>query len=373
MTKKLRVGIIGAHWGTATHLPAWRSIDGVDVTAICTSRQETADRAAAEHHIAKAYGSYEAMAKDPDIDIIDVGTRPNIRYDMLVKSIEGGKHIYSGIPFTDSLDHARHVCSLQKEHGVCGVVDAYTEWMPAVQYMKSLLEQGYIGDLWGFSGFFHMQMFNEGVVNIPEYAWFWEKRTGTSVLRNLGSHMMNLLTFLFGEMAEVLADLRCALPQWHMPDGTVHQVETHDHASLLLRLKNGVAGPVDLSWSSSNGKGFRLAVHGSKGRLELCAPSFPTPESLKLYGTQDTGFPGSNDGLLDIPENFDAEFGIAIKISKSEMGPIFPMALAMQSLVKQIKGDSTPAAPGFPQACHVQEVIQAAEVSAETKRWCQVG
>ncbi len=41
----LRVGIVSAGWGAFAHLPAWRAIPGVEVTAICTSRQETAEAA----------------------------------------------------------------------------------------------------------------------------------------------------------------------------------------------------------------------------------------------------------------------------------------------------------------------------------------
>ena len=42
----LKVGIISANWGAMAHLPAWRSLPGVEVTSICTSRQETAEAAA---------------------------------------------------------------------------------------------------------------------------------------------------------------------------------------------------------------------------------------------------------------------------------------------------------------------------------------
>ena len=52
----LRVGIISANWGTFAHLPAWRSIPGVEVVAICTSRRETAEAAAKKHGIEKIAG-----------------------------------------------------------------------------------------------------------------------------------------------------------------------------------------------------------------------------------------------------------------------------------------------------------------------------
>ena len=64
----LRVGIISANWGTKSHLPAWRSVPGVEVTSICTSRRETAEAASGVHSIARPFWDYEAMCADPDID-----------------------------------------------------------------------------------------------------------------------------------------------------------------------------------------------------------------------------------------------------------------------------------------------------------------
>ena len=87
----LKVGIISANWGAYAHLPAWRAIEGVEVTAICTSRQETAEAAAAATSIPRAFWDAEAMAADPDIDIIDVGTRPNLRHAMVLAALRNGK------------------------------------------------------------------------------------------------------------------------------------------------------------------------------------------------------------------------------------------------------------------------------------------
>ena len=77
----LRVGIVSAAWGGFAHLPAWRAIPGVEVTAICTSRQETAEAAAARLGVARPFWDAEAMCADPDIDIVDCGTRPGGLHD----------------------------------------------------------------------------------------------------------------------------------------------------------------------------------------------------------------------------------------------------------------------------------------------------
>ena len=107
MTQKLRVGIISANWGVMAHLPAWRANPDVEVVGICTAHQATAEAAAAANGIPRAFWDYRAMAQDPDIDIVDVGTRPNLRYDMCMAALAAGKHVYNGVPFADSMEHAR--------------------------------------------------------------------------------------------------------------------------------------------------------------------------------------------------------------------------------------------------------------------------
>ena len=61
--KTLRVGIISANWGAMAHLPAWRGVPGVEVTAICTSRRETAEAAAARFGVARPF--WDAIASAP--------------------------------------------------------------------------------------------------------------------------------------------------------------------------------------------------------------------------------------------------------------------------------------------------------------------
>src|SRR5881275_541591 len=99
MADRLRVGIVSANWGALAHLPAWRTVPGVEVTAICTSRQESAEKAASQFGVERPFWSYEAMAADPNIDIIDAGTNPLLREKIVTAALEGGKHAVNQVPF----------------------------------------------------------------------------------------------------------------------------------------------------------------------------------------------------------------------------------------------------------------------------------
>jgi predicted dehydrogenase len=72
--EKIKVGIIGANWSLKVHGTAWRLLPGIEVAAVCTAHRETAEAAARQFGVPKAYWNVGDLAGDPDIDIIDVGS-----------------------------------------------------------------------------------------------------------------------------------------------------------------------------------------------------------------------------------------------------------------------------------------------------------
>ena len=141
----MRVGIMSANWGAFAHLPAWRSVPGVEVVAICTSRRETAEAAATRCKIASPFWDAQAMAAHPDIDILDCGTRPSVRDPVVAHALRNGKHVYNAIPFATDIDRARELRDIWKASGKVGVVDAFSQWLPAHRLVKEMLADGFLG------------------------------------------------------------------------------------------------------------------------------------------------------------------------------------------------------------------------------------
>src|SRR5262249_49680813 len=122
--QKVKVGIISANWSLKVHGSAWRLLPGVEVAAICTAHRETAEAAAQAFGIRKAYWDFEQMTADPELDIIDVGTRPSFRQAMVLAALRNGKHVYSALPFATDTATAAQLCAEQQRHKRVGVVDA---------------------------------------------------------------------------------------------------------------------------------------------------------------------------------------------------------------------------------------------------------
>lgn len=369
--QKLRVGIISANWGVAAHLPAWRANPDVEVVAICTAHKETAEAAAQANGIPRAFWDYRKMVADPDIDIIDAGTRPNLRYDMCMAALAAGKHVYNGVPFADSMDHARDLHDASVRSGRVAVVDAYSEHLPPIAFAKALIEDGAVGELYSLTCTLQMSLFNAQRSDFG-YNWFWNREYGCSALRNLGSHALNVLFYLFGEISSVVAQDEICLKQWTFVDnGEVVTPQMEDTSNVLLNFKNGGIGVLATAWCAIAGRGFMIDAFGSKGRLLLEGGGMPANDT-KVYCGKIGEWAATP---LEVPDRFKRRDGIGMTAMPGAAnfgeGPCFAMAQSYAEMINAIKTGGS-GRPSFAQALHTHAVVEAAHLSAVERRWVAI-
>jgi predicted dehydrogenase len=363
--KTLRVGVISANWGAMAHLPAWRGVPGVEVTALCTSRQETALAAAQRFGVARPLWDAIAMAADPELDIIDCGTRPGVRHPMVLAALRAGKHVYNGIPFAADLEAARALHQAWRASGRVAVVDAFSQWLPQHRLVKELVEDG-LGTPFGGSCQFNLGLFNQPHPRFP-YNWFWQSGLGVSALRNLGSHALHMLAHLFGPVEELVAHDGQLLKEWRFPDGTALQPQTNDFAGLMLRFASGLVMQLQVSWSATLTPGWTLEAFGSQGRFFVKAPSFPTSRDTTVHIGR---LGGAGMQQVEVPQRLMTAPGLRVGL-EVEPNAAHPMALAMNGMVQAIHGKA-PAAPDFEQAWQVERQLEAARHSAAERRWVRL-
>lgn len=361
----LRVGIVSAAWGGFAHLPAWRAIPGVEVTAICTSREETARAAQQRLGLPRAFWNAEAMCADPDIDIVDLGTRPNIRKPMLLAALAHDKHVYNASPHAPDWEGAKAIDAAWKASGSVGVVDAFAQWLPAHRQMHAMLGDGHIGTPLGGTCHFNLSLFNRPSRQFP-YNWFWRKDAGVSAVRNNGSHALYMLVHLFGPIAELVADDSQMLKRWDFPEGDSIVPETTDFANVILRFASGLTMQMQISWNMTVPDGWLIDVFGDRGRLVARSPSFPTARDCTLQGAS---LGGSLDDIA-IPHAYRQVPGISLDW-QCAVQPSFPMALSMQAMVETIRGGAG-AGPTFADALEIERVQEAIRRSSAERRWVRM-
>ncbi|KHK88973.1 Gfo/Idh/MocA family protein [Novosphingobium malaysiense] len=370
----LRVGIVSAGWGGYAHLPAWRAVPGVKVTAMCTSREETARAAAANFGVERPFWDAMALCADPDIDIVDLGTRPNLRLPWVIAALEAGKHVYNSSPHAPGWDGAKAIDAAWRKAGTVGVVDAFAEWIPAVRHQIDLVRGGYLGRPLGGTCHFNISLFNSPSKQFP-YGWFADKSAGVSAIRNNGSHMLYVLTSMFGAVEELTAYDAQFLPEWRYPDGDVTRPETNDHCSVILRFASGMVMTMQVNWNMTNFSGWKIDVFGTEGRLDLRAPTYPYPNDAILRGAKRPADVGRLDLVPEMagitpPDAYFDPPGVALD-RNCPVPASFGMALAMQSMVNSIEDRST-ANPDFGRALEIERILEAIRVSSEARQWVKL-
>ena len=96
--EKIKVGIIGVGFIGRVHIEALRRLGYVDVVALVSRKQESADSLAHELSIPKAYSSYEDLINDKEIDVVHLTTVNNLHAPLARQVMEAGKHVLCDKP-----------------------------------------------------------------------------------------------------------------------------------------------------------------------------------------------------------------------------------------------------------------------------------
>ncbi|MFC4595839.1 Gfo/Idh/MocA family protein [Sphingobium tyrosinilyticum] len=369
--EKLKVGIVSANWGALAHLPAWRLLeDDVEVTAICTSRQETAEAAAVQYDVARPFWDFEAMCADPAIDIIDAGTNPILREKMVATALRAGKHAVNQLPFATSYEAARGLADLQQANGLKGIAAPSVVGLPHLALMKEMIDAGEIGEVFQVQCSWQLSFFLKIYPGFS-YTWFGKDGLGVSAMRNQGSHLLHAVRQVFGPIKSIVGRLETQLKQWDLGDGATMAVETDDTAHALLRFANGAMGTLITSWTAADAPGFHIDALGSKGRLRLDALQYPSIATAKLYhGRPDFRMmPSGSD--VPVPERLMTVAGRLVEPHESDAhngSQRVSIARLFEGFVRSIRDGSEPV-PDFARAAEVQGVIEAVYQSHGQRAW----
>ena len=99
MANKIRLGFVGANvrstWSSQSHFPALLASPDVELTAVCTTRPESAEEARQAFGAKLAFHDFRAMVASPEIDAVAVVVRVPSHYEPTKAAIEAGKHVYT--------------------------------------------------------------------------------------------------------------------------------------------------------------------------------------------------------------------------------------------------------------------------------------
>jgi predicted dehydrogenase len=259
MAQKLRFGVLGVA-GIAVRkvIPAMRKCDYCEITAIASRDLAKAKAAAGSLNIPKAYGSYEALLADPEIDAIYNPLPNHLHVPWSIRAAEAGKHVLCEKPLSLTVSEARALVAVRDLTGVkiseAFMVRTHPQWLRAREIARS----GEIGELRAILGAF--SYFNRDPNNVRNNsAW------GGGGLMDIGCYPIFTSRFMFGQEPVRVIGMVERDPDYG----------TDRMASAILDYPSGQAifncGTQLVSYQ-------RMQILGTKGRVEIEIPFNAPPD-----------------------------------------------------------------------------------------------
>jgi len=280
--KRIGMGIVGAGFVGPHHVDAVRRLGFVDVVAVAGSSQASAEKKAEALGARKAYGSYEALLNDPDIQVVHNATPNYLHYPVNAAAIAKGKHVVSDKPLAMTAAEAKTLLDQATKAGIVHAVTFNYRGNPLVQQARDSIARGDIGKPHFFVG----QYLQDWLLKDTDYSWRLEPDKGgaSSALGDIGSHWCDLAQHMSGlRITHVLGDITTVIPKRKKPLGSreafaaadasqrVEEVEikVEDLASVLLRFDNGAKGAFSVGQVCAGHKNdLELEICGSKASLK---------------------------------------------------------------------------------------------------------
>jgi predicted dehydrogenase len=269
---KVRWGIIStANIGTETVIPAMQKGEFTEITGIASRDLATAQATAKKLGIPKAYGSYEEMLADPEIEAIYNPLPNHLHVPWSIQALEAGKHVLCEKPVAMNTAEARQLLDASKQYPQLKVMEAFMyRHHPQWQRAKQLVSEGKIGELRTIQSFFSYFLQDPANIrNIAEY--------GGGGLMDIGCYNISLSRFIFGAEPRRILGIVEYDPQF----------KTDRLASGILDFGNGTA---TFTCSTQLANYQRVNIFGTKGRVEIEIPfNAPTEKPCRMWLQTEAG------------------------------------------------------------------------------------
>src|SRR5438046_10264178 len=130
------------------HIPALKSpSDDFEITALSTSRRESADAAGKLFGVPLAFDNHHDLVNSDAVDVVAVTVKVPYHFALATAALEAGKAVYCEWPLGNGLHEAETLAALAKNRGVFAVVGLQARSAPPVAYVRDLVRQGYVGEV----------------------------------------------------------------------------------------------------------------------------------------------------------------------------------------------------------------------------------
>jgi predicted dehydrogenase len=363
--KKIGIGLIGGGYMGKAHAVAYAAVGAVfntqlrpSLEMICTTSEAGAMEKAESLGFARSTSDWRNLVVDPAVQAVIIASPQETHHDIAIAAFAKGKHVFCEKPLGESLTQSRAMLAAAEKSGCIHMVGFNYIRTPASRLARDMVAAGEIGDVTYFRG-----EHTEDFLADPQLPATW--RTNGRANGNMGDlspHIINATLALVGPIKSLTAEIETV----HKTRGGV-AVTNDDHAQLTLRLASGAMGSLYISRIATGRKmGYAYEIVGTKGALRFDQEDQNALWFYKADGqTSRRGF----TKILTGPEHPD--------YLPFCQGPGHGTGYQDQIIIEakdflEAVASGKPRWPTFDDGMKVNQVIEAAWASSDSKQWVDV-
>jgi len=299
---QLKFGIIGTGRIITKFCRAFNEglVSGGVILAVASRNPERAKEVAGANGISRAYGSYEELLEDRDIDIVYVAATNELHFSCCEKAIRAGKHILCEKPMTMCAAEARELSALAKKAGVFMMEALWTCYLPTIRKAQEWVREGRIGELRGIRASLCARR------EPAEYPRLYDPAKGGGAVLDLGIYGLQFARHFAGD--RTLKECKSLL----VPAASGTATGVDNSCFILLEYADGVVAEIgcSISFHAPND----AFVFGDTGYIRM-GPWFNAARKIELFTLPFAGADNYRDPVpadeFSIPPTPGFEFEIA--------------------------------------------------------------
>jgi predicted dehydrogenase len=375
--KELGIAIIGYGGVARVHAMAYRAIPFhyglpaglVKIVGVADVNPKSAEAASREIDCGVWTTDYRELLARKDVDVVDICVPNHLHEEIILAAAAAGKHVYCEKPLSNNVAQGKRIVEAVEKAGVKNQLNFNFRYYPAVTRARQMITDGFLSRVFSYRGCFYRSSYINP--NKP-LSWRLSKDiAGGGALFDLGSHILDLVYYLMGDFASVQATVETLIKERPVAPGSTEKalVDVDDIVLMQARMADNTLGSIEISRMGTGATNdMKFEIFGQTGALRFSAED---PSWLEVFDVKDPEQPtGGMSGFRKVQavSRFEGH-----KAPDWSMAPGFATTFveSQYSFLQAVSEDLQPA-PTFRDALHIQQVMQAAFISSNEKRWVSI-
>ena len=286
MTRPIGVGILGANpdrgWAARAHIPAIAASPQFALTAVATTREESAEAARTRFGAQHAFTDARSLASHADVDLVVVTVKVPAHVELVATALEAGKHVYCEWPLSRTAAEAAVLATDARAVGVHAVVGLQARFAPSVGRARAMIDAGHLGTVQ--SATIYSSRSKGNTRDIPAWtAYTYDHRDRAGLVEVLGGHALDLVQYLLGPIRDLSARTTIRRPEHRLVEtGEPIDVTAPDHFLASAELDTGTVVTMHLHDGEAAQPRTRIEIAGTAGNLALISAPETNPWAAQL-------------------------------------------------------------------------------------------